>query len=349
MRGDFGTRIRRYIEKNYYSIWHNLKTVRLDVGESKDLKPERKEFYDIGLGTKCNAMCPWCYVSAKGDGEFWESPSETWKRWIETFPKDITITEEMMKGDPIFKELFYPAKDQTWDSLESVRLSKTLVLARLRKDPIVLTEKPFQIAIGSTMEPTIHPEFIKFLETVYSTGVVPNYTTNGITLAGEGNQELIEATREFCGGVAVSFGNTLIRDKARKAVENLLEYNEYKVMIHHLISDKTSVDEVVGLCKEYKGQVHYHVLLPLMKHGRSDKGMEDDGTYQYLAEMLEKEGIRNVAFGANFLPYMEKYPGLIKVYEYPSEMYSNNILLKGGKVVITPSSYNLNPIMEIPV
>lgn len=349
MKGNFGIRIRRDKERNYYSVWHNLKTIRLDVGESKDLKPERKEFYDVGLGTKCNAMCPWCYVSAKGDGEFWENPSETWKRWIETFPSDITLTENMMKEDPVFEELFYPDKGQEWGSLDAVKLSMFLVSSRLRHDPITLTEKPYQVAIGSTMEPTIHPDFIKFLETVHSTGVVPNYTTNGITLGGSNNQELLEATREFCGGVAVSFGNTLIRNQAKKAIKNLLKYDEYKVMIHHLISDKESVDEVVKLSKEYKGHIHYHVLLPLMKHGRSEKGMEDDGTYQYLAEKLDKEGIKNVAFGANFLPYMEKYPGLIKVYEYPSEMYSNNILLKDGKVIITPSSYNLNPIMEIQV
>ena len=43
--------------------------------------------------------------------------------------------------------------------------------------------RPFQIAIGSESEPTIHPDFIGFLEKIYSLGIVPNYTTIGITLA----------------------------------------------------------------------------------------------------------------------------------------------------------------------
>ena len=61
----------------------------------------------------------------------------------------------------------------------------------------------------STGEPTIHPEFCDFLKTVYESGVVPNYTTNGITLA-QGDkltEKLLEATSNYVGGVAVSFGN----------------------------------------------------------------------------------------------------------------------------------------------
>ena len=47
---------------------------------------------------------------------------------------------------------------------------------------ITITEKPFQIAIGSEGSADESPEFCDFLETVYNTGVVPNYTTNGVIL-----------------------------------------------------------------------------------------------------------------------------------------------------------------------
>lgn len=57
---DWGIRIRKNPELNYYSIWHNLKTVRLDLGPTMELKPERSEFYDVGLGTKCNLSCHFC-------------------------------------------------------------------------------------------------------------------------------------------------------------------------------------------------------------------------------------------------------------------------------------------------
>ena len=60
----------------------------------------------------------------------------------------------------------------------------------------------------STGEPTIHPEFCEFLETVYNTGVVPNYTTNGIVLAAWCNplsvnyelaNKILEYTRNYVG------------------------------------------------------------------------------------------------------------------------------------------------------
>ena len=99
-----------------------------------------------------------------------------------------------------------------------------------------------QLSVG---EPTIHPDLSKFLKTVFETKVVPNYTTNGIVLASDTPQseELLEATRNFVGGVAVSYGNKNIRTQADKAIEKLLAKGDCKVMIHHLLSDKNSVDE----------------------------------------------------------------------------------------------------------
>ena len=43
--------------------------------------------------------------------------------------------------------------------------------------------KPFQIAIGGSGEPTLHPDFIEFVKSVKDLGILPNYTTNGMLLA----------------------------------------------------------------------------------------------------------------------------------------------------------------------
>ena len=199
----------------------------------------------------------------------------------------------------------------------------------------------------SVGEPTIHPDFYKFLQTVYETRVVPNYTTNGVLLSDHTkNTELLEATKNFCGGVAVSFGNKAARPYARKAVEELLKYGECKVMIHEIIGSKEDIDDMLNLDKEYGGDIHYHVLLPLMAHGRSKNSMDDD-TYQYLTETINSAGMTNVAFGANFLPFMKAHPGSLDVWEYPAETYSENVLLDNMTVTITPSSFNLEPIKKI--
>ena len=161
----FGVKRRFYPDHNYNAIWCNLKTIRLGEGKALALPPRESEFYDVGINTRCNAECPFCYVSASGNGINYPNICETWKKWMDTF----------------------------WEK---------------HGNNVTLTNKPFQIAIGSTGEPTIHPEFCEFLETVYNTGVVPNYTTNGIVLAAWCNplsinyelaNKILEYTRNYVG------------------------------------------------------------------------------------------------------------------------------------------------------
>ena len=198
----------------------------------------------------------------------------------------------------------------------------------------------------STGEPTIHPEFCKFLETVYNNGVVPNYTTNGITLAqgGKLTEKLLEATSNYVGGVAVSFGNKALRKYAETAVVNLLQYGNTNVNIHHIIANKQSVEDFIKVWQDYGDKILYHVLLPLMPAGRSESGVEE-GVWEYLEEMIQKHQIKNVAFGAHFIKYLRN--SKIKTWLYDEESFSKNIILTPNKVQITPSSFNLNPIKTI--
>lgn len=179
--------------------------------------------------------------------------------------------------------------------------------------------------------------------------MVPNYTTNGIILSKYGSnnytaESIMEATKFFVGGVAVSFGNLLIRDEAEKAVENLIKYGNTNVNIHHIISTKESVDNFVRAWLYYGDDILYHVLLPLMPSGRSTKSIED-GAFEYLEEQIEKNSIKNVAFGAHFIKYLRD--SKIKTWLYEPESFSKNVILTPNKVQITPSSFNLNPIKII--
>lgn len=234
----------------------------------------------------------------------------------------------------------YPDICETWKKWMAEYISK-------KESNTIYTNKPFQIAIGSTGEPTIHPDFCKFLETVYNTNVVPNYTTNGITLSdSRTNEELLEYTRHFVGGVAVSVGNPKLLLKANRAISNLLTFGNTNVNIHHIISDKESVDKFYDIVKRYGDSIYYHVLLPLMPSGRSTKGIEP-GVFEYLEDVIKEHDIKNAAFGAHFIEYLKT--SKIKTYLYPPESLSKNVILTKNKVIITPSSFNLNPIMTIDV
>lgn len=309
----FGVKRRVFPDHNYNALWFNLKTTRFGSGVAKELPPQYSEFYDVSLGNKCNAGCPWCYVSATSEGTCYDGICETWEKWMSQY------------------------KDER-DS-----------------NGIIITNKPFQIAIGSEGEPTIHPDFCKFIETVYNTNVVPNYTTNGIVLSYwdqpgteyyEKATEILDMTSKYCGGVAVSFGNKTLRKYAKRAVAGLIEKGDVKINLHHIISDKESVDEFVEIWREYGDVIAYHVLLPLMPSGRSKKGIEE-GVFEYLEDQVEKHNISNIAFGAHFIKYLEN--SKIKTWLYPAESMSKNVILTKDKVQITPSSFDLNPIMTIEV
>lgn len=335
---NWGIRIREDLKKNYYSVWRNLETTRIDLGDTIELDPGESEFYDVSITTRCGLGCPFCYVEAGIGGHDAEDICGGWEKFISRFPEDTEA------NDPILKQLL--GKSEPGEDLEMKIFRATLKMDLLGGKKIIKTHKPFQIAIGSTGEPTMHKDFPKFLEVVYKSGVVPNYTTNGVILSNLDTpeaQSIMEATRKYVGGVAVSWGNPDNRENARKAIKNLLKYGDCKVMIHHLISDKDSVDEFLRVADEFP-EIYYHVLLPLMIHGRSKKGLED-GVFEYLGKVTK---IKNIAFGANFAAELERHPGLFDLWEYPAEVYSKNLIIgDNGKITITPSSYNLNPILEI--
>lgn len=90
--------------------------------------------------------------------------------------------------------------------------------------------------------------------------------------------------------------------------------------------------------------IYYHVLLPLMPSGRSNKGIEP-GVFEYLEEIIQKHDIKNAAFGAHFVEYLKT--SKIKTHLYPPESLSKNVILTKDKVQITPSSFNLKPIRVI--
>lgn len=309
---ELGLKRRVLPEYNYNASWYNLKTIRFGSGVAKELPPDRAEFYDVGINTKCNAECPFCYVSASHNGENFEGICDTWNKWMATYPAD----EQIGKTGKAIKTL-----------------------------------KPFQIATGSTGEPTIHPEFVDFLKTVYDSGVIPNYTTNGISLCFDRKLtaehdlavKILNATEKYCGGVAVSFGNPVLQHYAKQAVENLMGI-DININIHHIISDVQSVQRFLDVWDEYGEAIKYHVLLPLMPSGRSTKGLEPEA-WKLLEKTINNLGIKNIAFGAHFAENLKD--SSIKTWLYPPESLSKNVILQKNKVIITPSSFNLEPIKVI--
>lgn len=289
----WGIKTRKFPEKNYNAIWHNLKTLRLGSGVAEEL--DYPEFYDVAITSRCNLECPFCYVGALKTG----------KDYTDIVGKAKFFFEQMSEN-----------------------------------------ERPFQIAIGSTGEPTLHSEFCDFLETVYNLGIVPNYTTNGTILSTvtEYSEKLLEYTNKYVGGVALSanYFNDKIEKTWQKAFKHLVYLGNTNINLHFIISNKDSVDKFLQYYSEYKDDTLYFVLLPLMPSGRSSEKYDEEA-FKYLLE--QDLDWSKIAFGAHFYDALCEQSE-IKCYLYPPESLSKNLILD-DVIKITPSSFNLNPIKEI--
>ena len=199
-------------------------------------------------------------------------------------------------------------------------------------------QKPFQIAFGGG-EPTSHPDFISLLQLCHSMDIAPNYTTNGMWTVEPYSEEIIYNTKLYCGGVAVSTHPHL--EKYWRTAANLYIENDIFTNLHVIISDKASIDKFMEIYKEYKGRVKYFVLLPLSAQGRCKESHID---WEYMIEQLPQD-CPDIAFGANFYPYLCETPGRFKVSLYEPELMSKYLDLETMKVY--PSSFSDKEIIRV--
>lgn len=97
--------------------------------------------------------------------------------------------------------------------------------------------RTFQVALGGG-NPNQHPDFIEILKYTAANGVIPNYTTNGRGM----NEKILEATKKYCGVVAVSAYQPY--DETALAIENLLRHG-IKTNVHFILdshSIHTAID-----------------------------------------------------------------------------------------------------------
>ena len=185
-------------------------------------------------------------------------------------------------------------------------------------------QRPLQCAFGGG-EITAHPEFIDILRASNKLGITPNYTTNGMWTR-DLRCGILEATKELCGGVAVST-HPHLEKYWRAATEAYLSENIH-TNLHVIIGDRNSIDTFAELYKEFTRRIKYFVLLPLSAQGRSTEEFSD---WEYLKSKIDGSP-HDVAFGANFHPYLVKDKGRFNVSLYDPESMSAYLDLETMKV-----------------
>ncbi len=198
-------------------------------------------------------------------------------------------------------------------------------------------QRPFQVAIGGGGEPTLHPEFPEAVKAFRDLGIMPNYTTNAMHLT----DEVMKATIDYCGGVAISCHPHL--DKVwKKGVKKLTDAG-VRTNLHVIVGEPGSADRFWQIYNRFDGLVEYFVILPYQAAGRAAE-VDTRSEWIKLFDSLLEERPANIAFGALFYPFImenvEKYKGFdISLYE--PEVMSGYLMMEDGEMQIRRSSYDL--------
>lgn len=101
--------------------------------------------------------------------------------------------------------------------------------------------KTFQYALGGAGDPDTHENFEEILKLSREYGIVPNFTTSGITMT----EEKAKLCKEYCGAVAVSYHG---EPYTQRAIEMLIDAG-VKTNIHYVLG-KNSIDHAIKTLKD---------------------------------------------------------------------------------------------------
>ena len=153
--------------------------------------------------------------------------------FMRSFPQliDIGIMERCVCSNKCKVDCYQKACDRTG---ENMSLDDYRSIMEQGKGKI------FQVALGGAGDPDTHEHFEEILKLTREYGIVPNFTTSGITFT----KEKAEICKKYCGAVAVSWHN---EDYTYKAIDVLIKAG-VKTNIHYVLSAK-SIDEAIERLK----------------------------------------------------------------------------------------------------
>lgn len=156
--------------------------------------------------------------------------------FMRSFPSliDIGIMEKCVCSNKCKVDCYQKACDRTGDNMS---LDNYKLIMEQCKD------KVFQVALGGAGDPDTHENFEDILRLTREYGIVPNFTTSGITF----NEEKAKLCKKYCGAVAVSEHNS---DYTEKALDLLINAG-VKTNIHYVLSNK-SIDDAIYKLKNNK-------------------------------------------------------------------------------------------------
>lgn len=203
-------------------------------------------------------------------------------------------------------------------------------------------KRPFQVAIGGSGEPTLHPDFPEFVKSILEYKIIPNVTTNGMHLS----ETILRAMEAYCGGVAVSY-HPHIEAVFGKALEKLSNVNII-LNVHYILGTPGSFEHYLVLREKFGHLGHRWAILPYQGIGRAsdiDVLPEYFKFFKYLEECNQHDELRDrevecLAFGAGFYQFFKTFSPKIPVSLYEPEMVSGYRLFDQTFQKLRNSSYD---------
>lgn len=171
----------------------------------------------------------------------------------------------------------------------------------------------FQIALGGG-EPLLHPDFNEIIRlTREEYGIIPNYTTCGKFF----NHENTEATRDYCGAVAISWDP--YRDLSLEELSEIGSYlndNDILANIHYVVSEKTLHDaaEILnGKYDEYLQNFNSVIFLTYKPTGRAENNeiIKSKNNLKLFLDLIDSPVTKiKIGFDACFVPVLMKATGI---------------------------------------
>lgn len=151
---------------------------------------------------------------------------------------------------------------------------------------VLAASKVFEIAIGGG-EPTEHPEFAEILRYCRSKNIIPNFTT--FTTAWINNDEIMDAVKEYCGGVGISIHDAKQLNKVGKikeAFKTKYGYGGPMFMAQHVVGSAPVSDlyQIIERCLADNVQL---LLLGFKTTGFGAKGPDYDVTPDELVTLIQ--------------------------------------------------------------
>lgn len=163
-----------------------------------------------------------------------------------------------------------------------------------------------QVALGGG-NPNQHPQFIDILKLTRKYGIIPSYTTNGLGMT----REIYEASKKYCGAIAVSWYEP---HNVAKEVVAICKTQNIKCNIHFMLNMETIREAIRLLTEEQELLRNVNAVIFLNYkpiHSSADLCLIDGSDFKEFMKLALQNKACKIGFDSCMISFLMEYRNLI--------------------------------------